>query len=38
MTLASGLGVLGLTLFMCVCSGFFALRQLKNIDPAEVFA
>lgn len=38
MTLQSGLTVFALTLFMCVGSGFFALRRLKSIDPAEVFA
>jgi putative ABC transport system permease protein len=38
MTLESALGVLALTLTMCVCSGLFALRRLKSIDPAEVFA
>jgi putative ABC transport system permease protein len=38
MTVESALTVLALTLGMCICSGFFALRKLKAIDPAEVFA
>lgn len=33
----SALFVLTLTLSMCICSGFFALRKLKAVDPAEVF-
>jgi len=37
MSQASALGVFGLTLAMCVCSGLFALRKLRSVDPAEVF-
>ncbi|MFK7831209.1 MAG: ABC transporter permease DevC [Congregibacter sp.] len=38
MTLSSALFVFLLTLVMCVLSGFFALRKLQALDPAEVFA
>ena len=38
MTPQSAAFVLALTLSMCVCSGFFALRKLKAVDPADVFA
>jgi putative ABC transport system permease protein len=29
--------ILGLTIVMCVASGFLALRKVKTADPAEVF-
>jgi len=29
--------ILGLTVFMCVLSGFLALRRVRTADPAEVF-
>jgi len=37
LTLLDAARVFGLTLAMCVCSGSFALRKLRGIDPAEVF-
>lgn len=33
----SALGVLGVTIFMCVGSGFFAIQKVTRIDPAIVF-
>ncbi|NES76633.1 MULTISPECIES: FtsX-like permease family protein [Okeania] len=33
----SALGVLGITVFMCVGSAFFAIQKVTRIDPAIVF-
>jgi putative ABC transport system permease protein len=37
LTGARALVVFGLTLAMCVLSGFLALRKVRRLDPAEVF-
>lgn len=37
MTVARASMVFGLTVFMCVASGFVAVRKLRSADPAEVF-
>ena len=37
MTSERGLVVFGLMLFVCVASGFLALRKVRKLDPAEVF-
>jgi putative ABC transport system permease protein len=37
MTLARAAGVFVLTVFMCVTSGWLAMRKLAHADPAEVF-
>jgi putative ABC transport system permease protein len=36
-TLVRGGVILGLTIVMCVASGFMALRRVRTADPAEVF-
>ncbi|MEE4659713.1 MAG: ABC transporter permease DevC [Halieaceae bacterium] len=38
MTTQSALGVFALTVFMCAGSALLALRRLRGVDPAEVFA
>jgi putative ABC transport system permease protein len=37
MTVGRAVGVLALTIVMCVSSGFLALRKVRRLDPAEVF-
>ncbi len=37
LTLGRAALVLGLTLVMCVASGFLALNKVKKVDPADVF-
>jgi ABC-type antimicrobial peptide transport system permease subunit len=37
MTAERGLVVFGLMLFVCIASGFLALRKVRKLDPAEVF-
>jgi putative ABC transport system permease protein len=37
MTLLRIVGVLGLSLVMCIVSGFVALRKLHNADPADLY-
>jgi putative ABC transport system permease protein len=37
MTLARIFGVLGLSLVMCIASGFVALRKLHSADPADLY-
>jgi putative ABC transport system permease protein len=37
LTLGRAALVLGLTLVMCVASGFLALHKVKKVDPADVF-
>jgi len=32
------LGILGLSLIMCVLSGAYAARKLLSVDPAQLFA
>jgi putative ABC transport system permease protein len=37
MTLSRAVGVLLLTLVMCLCSGLLAIRKLRSADPADLF-
>lgn len=37
MTLVRIVGVLGLSLIMCIASGFVALRKLHSADPADLY-
>src|SRR6516225_2339185 len=37
MTLVRAVSVLGLTFFMCLCSGLLAVRKAHTADPADLF-
>lgn len=37
LSIAIGLGVLGLTIVMCSVSGMIAVRKVRSADPAEIF-